>query len=702
MRLLKLLSALYLIIGIARSSSVSSDYDGEFEPRAPLGEKEFRQELKSGLHLVEFYSPYCPHCRDFAPTWHETWRKFRKEGERLNISFVQVNCVKDGDLCYDEAITEYPAIKLYGPEGFIKNYPNEYERTEGDLINFARQEALDPINMEATDLEISSKFLNAQDFNELLAGKGKQPYLVSFWPSDDHEDPLAGSKSYDFCPECQTFQKLWPQITKKLLLQGVATGHINCETLPNLCHEMEFHKLVNGAQAVDNYPRVALVLPGKGVNNLFIYENGFSSSVWSYEDFAVRAISNSEAPEITLEQIVELVRQDFQFPESKNLPVPSQALHVVFAYSPENVVTEDFHVLEHLVKHLAKVPNAYLHKSKDDVSTAAKVSLDYMYEKINYNRSEPVKLPKTDYLELNLVPQSPTFYIFKEGDWVPHLYVGDSTTETRNVEALAKWFNESALPVISEVTPYNFGQLLSFQPSDYDAVAIQLVDLTDAESIKTSNEQLKNFIKAAYDYEDVRMQNVVNVRAEKRANKNKRIKELKAAKASSDKIGKVYHEEIKFEDKNKVILGYVDISKGPHVLEDLGFHRGRDDYKSGDVLVVDSYSSAFTEKDVFGNRLTTDSMYALRETLVKLILPELSHFHERLESQELSFNYSRGLDIFEPMRKHKVWRYFFIVGALVLIVKAPSFYKKFKSNKKYKAKRSTVGILGQPSKRSKD
>ncbi|GAV53896.1 hypothetical protein ZYGR_0AK03980 [Zygosaccharomyces rouxii] len=702
MKLLKLLGALYSIIGITRSSSVGGDDDGEYEPRAPLGEKEFRQELQSGLHLVEFYSPHCPHCLEFAPTWHETWRKFRKEGERLNISFVQVNCIKDGDLCNEEGISMYPAIKLYGPQGFIKNYPSDYERTEEDLITFARQETLDSINMEMIDPDISSKFLDAHSFNELLAGRGKVPYFVSFWPSNDYEDPLAESKTYDFCPACQSFQKVWSQVTKRFLIHGVDTGHINCEALPDLCHEIGFDMLVNGAKKEGNYPRVALVLPGNGVNNLFIYENGFSSSVWPYEDFVARAISNSKAPEISMEQILELVRQDFQFPENMDHPIPSQALHVVLSYNPDNVVSEDFHVLEHLVNHLAKIPNAYLHRSKDDVSTAAKLSLDYMYEKINYNRSEPVKLPKTEYLELNLFPQSPTFYIFKEGDWVPHLYVGDSTTETRNVEALAKWFNESALPVISKVTSHNFDRLLNFQPSEYDAVVIQLVDLTDAGSIKTSNDQMKDFLTAAYDYEDVRMQNVVNVRAEKRVDKNTRVKALKAVKASSDKIGKVYHEEIKLEDKNKIVLGYVDISKGLHILEDLGFHKGRNDYKSGDVLVVDSRSSAFVEDDVFGNRLTTGSVYSLRETLVKLILPELSSFHENLKSHELSFNYSRGLDIFGPMRTHRVWRYFLVVGVLVLIIKTLSFYKSFKAKKNYNAKRNAIGILGQPSKRSKD
>ncbi|SJM86350.1 related to ER-retained PMA1-suppressing protein 1 [Zygosaccharomyces bailii] len=696
MKLLMLLSSLLWALALGEQAEVD-----DFQLREPLTEQEFQKEMQSGLHIVEFFSPYCPHCLEFAPHWEKAWKKFHPQGEKLNMSFVQVNCVKDGDLCAAEQILAYPAIRLYGPQGFIKNYPDDFAKTEEDLIRFARQEAMDPINMEAVDIKISSELLTSQRFNELVAGKGAEPYLVSFWPTKGSDNPL-DDKMYDFCEDCQSFQKTWPLLSRKMLSLGVSTGHINCETSPNICKGLGFGRLVHPDYEEGLYPRVALVLPGTGVNNLFIYENGFTSSVPPYEDFVSRTIFNSEAPEISLEEIVALVHKDFKFPEEVDTPPPAQNLHVVFSYDPENVVPEDLHVLEHLVYPLSKIPNAYLHKSSDGVPVAAKATLNYMYEKINYNRSESEKLPKTEFLELNLFPQSPTFYIFKEGDWVPHLYRGDSATETRDVEGLGEWFNQSILPVITEVTANNFEQLLNFERLTTDAIVIQLVDLKDIQSIQESNENLNNFLIAAYDYEDVRMQNVVKVRTGERTAKNKKVKLLKAQKASSNAIGKAYHQEIAFLDYDKVILGYIDISKNNDLLKELGFTGGRDAYKSGDVLVVDPLEGVFYDKDVLGNELNTNSIYALRETLVKIVLPQLSRFHEKLESQKLKYIPKGGFSIFDPLIEYRVWRYFCVVGLIVLVCKVPSFYRKFKIGKNYKAKRNTTGLLGQTSKRSKD
>ena len=42
--------------------------------------------------LVEHYSPYCPHCRAFAPTWSTLIDDY--DGSRVNLA--QVNCVVSG------------------------------------------------------------------------------------------------------------------------------------------------------------------------------------------------------------------------------------------------------------------------------------------------------------------------------------------------------------------------------------------------------------------------------------------------------------------------------------------------------------------------------------------------------------------------------------------------------------------------------
>lgn len=48
------------------------------------------------LHrFIEYFSPYCGHCRKFLPTWTELVEEVQKKGDP-GIYLAQVNCAVDG------------------------------------------------------------------------------------------------------------------------------------------------------------------------------------------------------------------------------------------------------------------------------------------------------------------------------------------------------------------------------------------------------------------------------------------------------------------------------------------------------------------------------------------------------------------------------------------------------------------------------
>lgn len=64
-----------------------------------------------GIWWIKFYSPYCHHCKAFAPSWDRTYLKLNSTYEELN--FASVNCVAQGDLCEELDIGVYPSVYLY-------------------------------------------------------------------------------------------------------------------------------------------------------------------------------------------------------------------------------------------------------------------------------------------------------------------------------------------------------------------------------------------------------------------------------------------------------------------------------------------------------------------------------------------------------------------------------------------------------------
>lgn len=697
MLLLRLASIICLLCSGLLASAAGEESTGKPAFPEPLSEEQFNSELKSGLHIVEFFSPHCSHCKALAPTWEKTWDTFYEEGQGLNITFSQVNCLLSGDLCGKEKISYYPNIRLYGPSGFIKNFPDDAKRTTENLISFARREALDPANAEVVDSQSLSTSVSGNKFNKLLAGEGEQPYLVSFWPaknmrSSDDDIPFMN------CDECLPFQRTWRILSSRLPWYNISTAHVSCESSAQLCEELGFSNLVKIKNSYyDRAPRVALILPNEGVNNLFVYKAPFTTSPADYEVFARRIVSNSEAPFISAKEIEDISAQGFEIPSAADIAAVPQKLHIVFSYDPETVVPEDLHVLDHLIEPLSEIPNAYLYRSTDNMMMASRSIFQSMYQMINYNDSEPVKSIKEAYLDLNVMDQNPKFYVFKDGDKVPHIFPGYSTTEMRDVGFIKSWIESVSLPLVNEVSPSTFKHLLDFDPEAYGGLAIQLVDTSDDLKFEKSSRLLQKLIVGAYDYEDLRMQNELDTTDAKRLKKTEELQALKEKGASARKKVKVAIQEIPRLDFNKVVLGYIDISKSHNVLSELGLAHREEKYELGDVILIDKVNGNVYEHDIFGDHIRSESPYVIRETLSAVFLPESLYSSDAIP--RYSLNPSRG-GLLKYADQLGFWSYVGIVSIIIVVYKFLRYVSRARVNKKYRAKRNTVGLLGKVDKKN--
>lgn len=68
--------------------------------------------------IVDFYAPWCPHCRQFAPEWEKVARFYENSA---TVHVGAVDCTKNNDVCILEEVKGYPAIKMYHvPKGTTK------------------------------------------------------------------------------------------------------------------------------------------------------------------------------------------------------------------------------------------------------------------------------------------------------------------------------------------------------------------------------------------------------------------------------------------------------------------------------------------------------------------------------------------------------------------------------------------------------
>lgn len=683
----------FLSISLVRSNPIESFTNEEFPE--PITGSDFKKETSKGLHVIDFFSPYCSHCKKLEPIWKETWETFREEGDRLNITFSRIDCVESGDLCNEESIEYYPTIRLYGPDGAIKNYPPDGKRTLEGLIKFARKEALDPANLESSHIKSQSEMLTDTDFISLLAGKGSKPYLVSFWPTENMESTDNQGEFVD-CAQCTPFQRIWRILSNKLIANKINTGHINCLKSTVLCEELGFNDLVGSEiNSRERNPRVALVLPGKISNNLFVFpENKFDIDLSIFEDFAVRTVHNNNIPDISTLELLNIMKKEMDFKETGESHVEDQKIHAVFSYDPETVVPEDMDILEYLIEPFQEIPNLYLYKVDKSLIDLTKIGYEDMYTIINdNNEDESTKEMNPNVFALNTITQFPTFFLFRDGDRISHVFPGYSSTEVRNADTIMRWIRTFSKPLYSEVTPSNFQSLMEFHTDIFSTMVMIVTNSSDSKFVEDSSKILKKLNIAGYKYEHERMEKMFKDLSQEREDKNDYLQFLRDDDAPSSTIFQAMRLIVPHINNLRLMLSFYDISKFDENMSWLNGGIFKEPLNEGDVIVFDKAGGRVFKFDASGNAIDIDSPSNLKNILLSVAIPEEAELEtpEYIAMGRISTKLNSTVN---NILRNAV--YLFIVLVCILsLSRSKLFYRKYKTMKNYKSKRNTVGLLGK-------
>lgn len=121
---------------------------GNQSPVEELTDDTFENYLNvSQVAMVDFFAPWCPHCRDFAPIFKEA--AIRAQGSRLNVFFAKVDCAGSGkNICKKAHVRFLPTIRVFRDGKLLGDYTDD--RTTDAVVAFAQKASSAPNDLKLT------------------------------------------------------------------------------------------------------------------------------------------------------------------------------------------------------------------------------------------------------------------------------------------------------------------------------------------------------------------------------------------------------------------------------------------------------------------------------------------------------------------------------------------------------------------------
>ncbi|KAK8952038.1 Protein disulfide isomerase-like 2-2 [Platanthera zijinensis] len=167
--------------------------------------------------LVEFYAPWCGHCKKLAPDYEKLGSNFKKA---KSVLISKVDCDDQKSLCSKYGVQGYPTIQWF-PKGSLD--PKKYEgpRTAEALIEFVNNEG--GTNVKIASVPSSVVILTPENFDQVVLDSTKD-VLVEFYAP--------------WCGHCKSLAPVYEKLANVYKLdEDVVIANVDADKYKNLAEK---------------------------------------------------------------------------------------------------------------------------------------------------------------------------------------------------------------------------------------------------------------------------------------------------------------------------------------------------------------------------------------------------------------------------------------------------------------------------------
>ncbi|TBU43982.1 thioredoxin-domain-containing protein [Dichomitus squalens] len=204
----------------------------------------FQSTIAHGVWFIEHFSPYCHHCKAFAPTWTELVEANEKKADP-GIHLAQVNCAVHGDLCGKNGVTGYPQMNLYKDGKYLETFKQSRDIDILTKYIAAHAEPRNPPAPEPTAKTENVVPLTAEKdelVEEIATRENVNPHgiVLSLDEKNFQETIDKGHVFVKFfapwCGHCKKLAPIWSQLGG-LMQHKLTLAEVDCEAHNALCRK---------------------------------------------------------------------------------------------------------------------------------------------------------------------------------------------------------------------------------------------------------------------------------------------------------------------------------------------------------------------------------------------------------------------------------------------------------------------------------